>query len=222
MEKQIKGVPLDTILAPFELEKLTPEVDTSNINVNTREVTRPGFQLTGYFEHFTYQRMLVIGKVEYNYIMQMGQPRRREIFEKLFSYDVPCMIFCRGNVPDDEIIDIAQRNNVPLYLSQEATSPFMGSLIAELSELFAQCMTVHGVLVDVYGEGVLIMGESGIGKGQAALELIRGGHSLVADDVVEIRRITDKSVIGTAPPMTQYFLEVRGIGIIDVKNLFGV
>ncbi len=216
------GVLLDTLLAPFELENFTPGVDTSKIMVNSREVTRPSFQLTGYFEGFTYQRILVIGNVEYNYILKMGEPRRREIFEKMFSYDIPCLIYCAGHKPDESTIKMAQANNVPLYGTEEATSPFIGRVITDLGEYFAPCTTVHGVLVDIYGEGLLIMGESGIGKSEAALELIRRGHRLVADDVVEVRRITEKSLVGSSPPLTKYFMEVRGIGIIDVKTLFGV
>ena len=221
-EQNLISIGIDRLLAPFELKKLTPDVDTSEKMVSTREVYRPGFQLTGYFDHFIYNRIMIIGKVEYEYIQQMGATRRREIFEKMFSYDIPCMIFCRGNVPDNEIIAIAEKSKVPIFGTDAPTSPFMGRIIAELSEVFAQSTTLHGVLVDVYGEGVLIMGESGIGKSEAALELIRRGHRLVADDVVEIRRISDKVLVGQAPPITQYFLEVRGIGIIDVKTLFGV
>ncbi|MCR5785180.1 MAG: HPr(Ser) kinase/phosphatase [Eubacterium sp.] len=217
-----ESIKLDELLKGIDLEYLTPSVDTSNIRVTTREVHRPGFQLTGYFESFPYQRILIIGKVEYNYIQLMDKARRTWIFEKMFSYDVPAIIFCRGNRPDEEILKIAEKNNVPVYLTQEETSPFMGVLITELGEVFAPFMTVHGVLVDCYGEGLLIMGESGIGKSEAALELIRRGHRLVADDVVEIRRVNEWTLVGTAPEVTQYFLEVRGIGMIDVKMLFGV
>ncbi len=216
------SIKLDEVLDGIELEYLTPSIDTSNVMVTTREVYRPGFQLTGYFENFTYQRILVMGKVEYTYCMQMTRERRIEIFTKMFSYDVPAIIFCRGNRPDEDIIRIAEENNVPMYLTQEETSPFMGLLITELGEKFAPYMTVHGVLVDCYGEGLLIMGESGIGKSEAALELVRRGHRLVADDVVEIRRINEWTLVGNAPEITKYFLEVRGIGIIDVKTLFGV
>ncbi len=222
MESQVESILLDKLLEPFTLKNFTPDVDTSKTLVYTRELYRPGFQLTGYFDHFTYKRILIIGKVEYTYIQAMSPERRTEIFTRMFQYEVPCMIFCRGYEPDGEIIRIAQENNVPLYGTPEDTSPFMGQLITELGEVFAPYMTVHGVLVDVYGEGLLIMGESGIGKSEAALELVRRGHRLVADDVVEIRRINEKTLIGSAPAITQYFLEVRGIGIIDVKNLFGV
>ena len=216
------SVKLDELLEKIELEYLTPSIDTSNIRVTTRELLRPGFQLTGYFEDFPYQRILVVGKMEYSYIQLMDKERKISIFTKMFSYDVPCIIFCRGNRPDEDILKIAVENNVPVYLSQEDTSPFMGLLITELGEVFAPFMTVHGVLVDCYGEGLLIMGESGIGKSEAALELIRRGHRLVADDVVEIRRVNEWTLVGTAPEVTQYFLEVRGIGMIDVKMLFGV
>lgn len=220
-EKQM-SVKLDDLLSPFDLEKLTPNVDTSQIYVSTREMNRPGFQLTGYFDDFASERIMVIGKVEYNYVRRMSVEERREIFARLFSYHGPCMIFCRGQRPTDDIIALAEKNGVPLYMTEENTSPFMGRLITETGEHLAPQMTVHGVLVDVYGEGVLIQGESGIGKSEAALELVRRGHRLVADDVVDIRRINEKSLIGSAPSITKNLMEVRGIGIIDAKTLFGV
>lgn len=215
-------VRLDQILDVLDLEKLTPEVDTSSIMVTTREVNRPGFQLSGYFDGFVWERIMLIGQVEYRFIQRMDDARKEEIFNRLFSYHGPCMIFSRGNMPDEIILNAARRHGVPLYMTQEMTSPFLGQLIAELSDALAPQTTMHGVLVDVYGEGLLIRGESGIGKSEAALELVRRNHRLVADDVVEIRRINEKQLMGSAPDITKNLMEVRGIGIIDVKNLFGV
>ena len=216
------SVRLDQLLAGLDLEKLTPEIDTSGISVTTREVNRPGFQLSGYFDGFVWERIMLVGQVEYNFIQRMDEARKEEIFDRLFSYHGPCMFFSRGNMPDGTILQAAVRHGVPLYLTHEMTTPFLGQLIAELGDALSPRTTMHGVLVDVYGEGVLIRGESGIGKSEAALELVRRGHRLVADDVVEIRRINEKALIGTAPEITKNMMEVRGIGIIDVKNLFGV
>ena len=221
-EETERSASLDRILEGLDLEKLTPEVDTEGIVVSTREVNRPGFQLSGYFNDFVSERIMLIGQAEYNFISAMEDTRKKEVFERIFSYHGPCMIFTRGNSPDRIVIDAAVRHGVPLYLTREMTSPFMGQLISELGEALAPRTTMHGVLVDVYGEGVLIRGESGIGKSEAALELIRRGHRLVADDVVEIRRVNEKRLVGTAPEITRNLMEVRGIGIIDVKNLFGV
>ena len=222
IESRIESYPLEDFLEPFDLRCFTPMVDTEDIKVTTRELLRPGFQLTGWFENFPYQRPLIIGTVENNYIIQMEPGRRKEIFDKIFSYKSPCMIFCRGFEPDTLTIESAEKYGVPLYGTYMETSPFMGQLITELGEIFASFTTMHGVLVDCYGEGILITGESGIGKSETALELIQRGHRLVADDLVEIRRISEKTLVGSAPEVTRYLLEARGIGIIDVKKLFGV
>ena len=217
-----QSVKLEKLLGVLNLRNLTPQVDLSEIVVKTREVNRPGFQLSGYFDGFVWERIMVIGQVEYRYIQQMSPEKKEETFDRLFSYHGPCMIFSRGNLPDEIIMNAAVRNGVPLFSTQEVTTPFMGRLISELGEALAPRTTMHGVLVDVYGEGLLIRGESGIGKSEAALELVRRNHRLVADDVVEISRINEKQLIGTAPEITKNLMEVRGIGIIDVKNLFGV
>ncbi|MBQ6812639.1 MAG: HPr(Ser) kinase/phosphatase, partial [Agathobacter sp.] len=138
------------------------------------------------------------------------------------SYDIPCIIFSRDLVPDKEFVEMAEENGIPVLGTDRPTSEFTAELIYELGEQLAPCITIHGVLVDVYGEGVLITGESGIGKSEAALELVRRGHRLVSDDVVEISKINDHTLIGTAPDITRNFIELRGIGIVDVKTLYGV
>ena len=204
------------------LEFFNSEVDVKERYVTIADVNRPALQLSGYFEHFEKDRIQIIGMVEYTYLQKLSNDQKLEMYQKFFSYNIPCMIFCRNLKPDDELLRIASENNTPILSTDYGTSTFMAELIYYLSEELAPCISIHGVLVDVYGEGLLITGESGIGKSEAALELIRRGHRLVSDDVVEIRKINENTLVGTAPDITRYFIELRGIGIIDVKTLFGV
>jgi HPr kinase/phosphorylase len=155
-------------------------------------------------------------------VLSYTQAQKEAIYREFMAYDIPCVIFCRDLKPDEMFLKIAEESNLPVFGTKRSTSEFMAELIYCLSEQLAPCITIHGVLVDVYGEGLLIMGESGIGKSEAALELVRRGHRLVTDDVVEIRKINEHTLIGTSPDITRYFIELRGIGIIDVKTLFGV
>ena len=212
---------LEAIVEKMELTALTPEVDIRAIKIHQPDVNRIALQMTGYFEHFEATRLQIIGYVEYSYMESLDKKRQKEIFEKLLSYPIPCIVFCRDLHPNELFKDIAIRNNVPLFMTSKATSAFTAEIIRWMNVKLAPCISVHGVLVDVYGEGVLITGESGIGKSEAALELIKRGHRLVTDDVDEIRRVSDASLVGTAPDITKHFIELRGIGIIDVKALFG-
>ncbi len=152
----------------------------------------------------------------------MPDKKKRESYGQLLSYDIPAVVFCRELVPDDIFLEMAKARNIPVLMSKKSTSDFMAEIIRWLNVKLAPCIVVHGVLVDVYGEGVLITGESGIGKSEAALELIKRGHRLVSDDAVEIRKVSDDTLIGSAPDVTKHFIELRGIGIVDVKTLFGV
>lgn len=186
------------------------------------DVNRPALQLNGFYEHFEENRIQMIGMVEYAYMNNKPVEERAKIYQKLLSYDIPCLIFCRGFVPEQSLMDVAHERKIPILGTDRGTSEFMSELIFELNVLLAPCATIHGVLVDVYGEGLLITGESGIGKSEAALELVRRGHRLVADDVVEIRKTNAHTLMGCAPTITKHFIELRGIGIIDVKSLFGV
>jgi len=215
-------VRLEEVVEKMNLENLTPEIDISGRKVRQSEVNRPALELTGYFDHFAAGRIQIIGLVEHSYIDQMEEKDEREMFEKLFSLDVPMVIFTRGLMPDETILEIAHRKKMPMYLTNQATSPFMAEIRRWLNVKLAPCISVHGVLVDVYGIGLLLTGDSGVGKSEAALELIKRGHRLVSDDVVEIRRVSEVTLIGTAPEITKHFIELRGIGIIDVKTLFGV
>ncbi|MDE6203928.1 MAG: HPr(Ser) kinase/phosphatase, partial [Lachnospiraceae bacterium] len=156
------------------------------------------------------------------YMQGLPEERKKEIYTKFLSCEIPAIVFCRELKPDDLFLQIAVENEVPLLMTKKATSGFMAEIIRWLNVMLAPCISVHGVLVDVYGEGVLITGESGIGKSEAALELIKRGHRLVTDDAVEIRKVSDDTLVGSAPDITKHFIELRGIGIVDVKTLFGV
>lgn len=217
----METVALSEVIKKMELDNLTPEVDITNISIIQPDINRPALQLTGFFEHFDSERVQVVGSVEYTYLKNMDGKQRVNIYEQLLSHNLPCIIFCRGLKPDAEMLEIAIRYNVPILSSDRITSSFIAEIIRWMNVKLSPSITVHGVLVDVYGEGILIMGESGIGKSEAALELVRRGHRLVTDDVVEIHRVSDERLLGTAPDITRYFIELRGIGIIDVKSLFG-
>ncbi len=205
----------------MKLENLTPELNIKNIRLTQPDVNRPALQLTGYFEHFDAARLHIIGFVEYSYMTQMSDEQKKESYEKLMNYEIPCFVFCRELQPDDIFLRTAIAHNIAVLSTRKTTSAFMAEIIRWLNVKLAPCISVHGVLVDVYGEGVLITGESGIGKSEAALELIKRGHRLVTDDVVELRKVSDDTLIGSAPDITKHFIELRGIGIVDVKALFG-
>ena len=215
-------VNLTKIIEKMELVNLTPELDISGVRITQSDVNKPALQLSGYFEHYEATRLQIIGFVEYTYMQTMGEKVKQEIFTKLLTYDIPCIVFCRDLTPDPLFLKIALEKKIPLLQTKKATSAFMAEIIRWLNVKLAPYMTVHGVLVDVYGEGVLIAGESGIGKSEAALELVKRGHRLVTDAVVELRRVSDATLIGTAPDITKHLIELRGIGIVDIKTLFGV
>ncbi len=215
-------IPFTKIVDNYGLVNHTPEIDTDKVKITIPEVNRPALQLAGFFEHFDKERVQIIGNVECAFLHNMQRKNRQWVYEKLMSSGIPCMILCRGNQPDEDMIKAGLKYGVPIMTTDIATSRFNAELSRWLNVVLAPCITRHGVLVDVYGEGVLIMGESGIGKSEAALELIKRGHRLVTDDVVEIRRVSDETLIGSSPAITKHFIELRGIGIIDVKALFGV
>ena len=216
------SVKLESIIEKMKLENLTPDIDISKIKITQPDINRPALQLAGYFEHFEATRLQIIGFVEYSYIEGLPVARKKEIYERLLSCEIPAIVFCRELKPDELFTEIAEAHKVPRLMTKKATSAFMAEIIRWLNVKLAPCISVHGVLVDVFGEGVLITGESGIGKSEAALELIKRGHRLVTDDAVEIRKVSDETLVGSAPDITKHFIELRGIGIIDVKTLFGV
>jgi HPr kinase/phosphorylase len=215
-------VKLTKVIKKMELKNLTPEVNTGDIFLHIPEVNRPALQLTGFYDQFDNDRLQIIGNVEYSYLESLPEADRYDRYRQLLSSNIPCLVFCRELAPEAQVLEMAKTYRIPILQSAKSTSSFMAEVIRWLRAELAPCIVIHGVLVDVYGEGVLITGESGIGKSEAALELIKRGHRLVTDDAVEIRKISDEVLVGQAPGVTKYFIELRGIGIIDVKTLFGV
>lgn len=216
------SVALTKMVEKMNLKNVTPEVDLSQIRITVPDINRAALQLAGYFEHFTSERVQIIGYVEYTYLMGLPKEEKLPVYERFVSYKSPCIIYTTRTKPEEELLQFAIQYGVPVFITDKETSAFSAELQRWLNVELAPCISIHGVLVDVYGEGVLIMGESGIGKSEAALELIRRGHRLISDDVVEIRKVSDVSLVGSAPDITRHFIEVRGIGIINVKTLYGV
>ena len=216
------GVTITELIKKMKMKNVLPEIDTDKVVLSHPDVNRPALQLTGFFDHFDRERVQIIGYVEQAYINTLPREVRVERYDKLLSSEIPCVVYSRGQEPDEDMQDLCLHYQVPLMVSDKSTSDLMAEVIRWLKVKLAPCISIHGVLVDVFGEGVLIMGESGIGKSEAALELIKRGHRLVSDDVVEIRKVSDATLIGSAPDITKHFIELRGIGIIDVKSLYGV
>ncbi len=225
MGERIEAMPsvsIEAVIEKMNLQNLTPDVEISGKKITQPDINRPALQLAGYYEHYDEMRLQIIGFVEHSYMQNMDDTRKKEVYPQVLSPKTPCIVFCRGLEPDEIFLETARQNNVPILMTERSTSVFMSEIIRWLNVKLAPCISVHGVLIDVYGEGVLITGESGIGKSEAALELIKRGHRLVSDDVVEIRKVSDETLVGSAPDITKHFIELRGIGIIDVKSLYGV
>ena len=216
------GVAITELIEKMNLKNMTPDIDADKIVLTHPDVNRPALQLAGFFDHFDNERVQIIGYVEQEYIRQMNRERKVEMYDKLLSSQIPCLVYSRNQEPDEDMLNLCNHYGVPCLVSEKTTSDLMAEVIRWLKVKLAPCISIHSVLVDVFGEGVLIMGQSGIGKSEAALELIKRGHRLVTDDVVEIRKVSDETLIGSAPEITRHFIELRGIGIIDVKTLFGV
>ena len=199
---------------------LPTEARTLPIEVST--VNRPGMQFANYWDFFAYERPQLLGKVEMTYMSQLDERVRRERLTKYFSYPLPCIIICRGYPCFDEMLVLAAAHKVPIYSTKKETTQFELELINYLRDYLAPRETRHGVLVNVYGTGLLITGNSGVGKSEAALELVKRGHQLVADDVVDIRRVAENRLIGESPELVRHFMEIRGVGIINIATMYGV
>ena len=203
---------------------LTPVIPSEGkfLPIEVTNVNRPGLQLAGYWDFFAYERPQLLGKVEMTYLSMLDDATRRERLARFFSYNLPCIIVCRGLPIFDEMLVLGAARKIPIYSAQQETTLCEMEIINFLSVALAEHETRHGVLVDVHGSGLLITGSSGVGKSEAALELIKRGHRLVADDVVDIRRVSEKRLVGEAPELVRNFMEIRGVGIIDVATMYGV
>ena len=218
----IHSVPLTTLVDEFHLEVAYAATDYEKIRLTVVDVARPGLQLAGYYDHFEPMRLQVMGNVETSYLQKLSEQERAITFDRLFSYKFPALLIARNLQPDPQCLEMAKKHNVTLLRSKVATSTIVSDIIAYLKDALAPSITRHGVLMEVYGEGLLLLGESGIGKSEAAIELLKRGHRLIADDAVEIRKISENALVGNAPALIRNYVELRGIGIINVAKLFGM
>ncbi len=217
---EVYSVSLNELIKEFNLEVLyMPDRD---VIVTCKDVNRPGLPLAGFFDHFEPQRIEIIGKVESVYLDRLGLEERHKRVEAFFQRHPVAVVTTRGIDVSEDTLDLAREYEIPILRTQQPTSAFMSALIGSLSTRLAPRITRHGVLVEVYGEGVLLLGDSGIGKSETAIELVKRGHRLIADDAVEIKRVSDKTLVGSAPEMIRHYVELRGIGIVDIRRIFGM
>ena len=216
------SVTLRELIEEFQLEEISDCFNIDEIEITSADINRPGLQLAGYLEFFGRDRIQIIGKGEISYLSQLTSKERSKRIEEFIKSGIPCIIIARGIKAFPELVKLANKYCVPLLGTRDITSRFMSYLIRYLNVQLAPRVIKHGVLVEVYGEGILILGESGVGKSETALEIVKRGHRLVADDVVEIRKVSDKTLVGTSPDIIRHFIEIRGVGILDVKHLYGV
>lgn len=216
------SVSLKQLVEEFNLVIAYQATDYEQIRVMVDEVSRPGLPLTGFFEHFEALRVEVLGYVEMTYLENQSPEQRLKIFDRLFAYKIPALVISRGQQPHPECIEMAKKHNITILLAQETTSYIISNLITFLKNALAPRITRHGVLMEVYGEGIYITGESGMGKSETAVELLKRGHRLIADDAVEIKKTSSSHLVGTAPSLIRNYIELRGIGVINVANLFGM
>lgn len=222
MAEQRKGVKLGEIIQEFELEILCAAPDYENVPLRALDINRPGLPLTGFFEHFDTERLLLIGLTEHTYLSGLTRERRRESFDRLLAYPVPALILTRGLEAFPECLEMAEKHGRTVLRSTQQTSVFMSALISSLFNHLAPQITQSGVMLEVCGEGVLIQGESGVGKSEVAIELLKRGHRLVADDAVEIKVTSRDTLLATAPDLIRGYMELRGIGVIDIGRLLGM
>lgn len=216
------SVPLTTLVKEFGLQVTYAATDYQKIQLTVEDVARPGLQLAGYFDHFEPMRLQVMGNVEISYLSKLSVAERLMIYDRLFSYKVPAVLIARDLPMNDECLAMARKHNVTILRSAEATSTIVSSIVAYLKAALAPRITQHGVLMEIYGEGILLIGESGIGKSETAVELLKRGHRLIADDAVEIKKVSGNRLVGTAPKLIRNYIELRGIGIVNVAKLFGI
>ncbi|MBE7049262.1 MAG: HPr(Ser) kinase/phosphatase [Ruminococcaceae bacterium] len=216
------SVSLGKIVDEFKLEPVCVSENYEKIKIVTNEINRPSLQIAGFFDYFYNDRIQIMGRVEFSYLEKLSSQERYVALERLFEKHIPCVIVSHNMEVPEEMIELAQKYTTPVLRTENTTSRFMSALIAFLNVELAPRITMHGVLVEVYGEGILLLGDSGVGKSEAAIELVKRGHRLVADDAVEVKRVSDISLLGSAPDVIRHFIELRGIGIVDVKMIFGI
>ncbi|MBO5883586.1 MAG: HPr(Ser) kinase/phosphatase [Clostridia bacterium] len=216
------SIPLSKIVEEFALEGVCLPDNFEEILISCTELNRPGLAFSGFTEVFEPFRIQVIGRAEHQFLLGLPEELRRERLSNFFGLSPVAVIITTDLPVSDELITEAKENSVPLFKTKKRTSAFMANLISYLNTQLAPRITRHGVLVEVYGEGMLILGDSGIGKSETAIELVKRGHRLIADDAVEIKRVSDRTLVGTAPDLIKYYIELRGIGIVDVRRLFGM
>ena len=220
--ESLYSVRLGKLIEEFHLEVLRGAEGYENVAICTEDVNRPGLQLVGFFDYFDPKRLQVIGRVETTYLAGMTSEQRRTSFERLLSQEIPALVISRGIEPYPECMEMAEKYDRTVLRSKETTSALMSAIIGSMRVYLAPRITRHGVLVEVYGEGVLLLGESGVGKSETAIELVKRGHRLIADDAVEIKRLSTKRLVGTAPELIRHYIELRGIGVVDVRRIFGM
>jgi len=218
----VYSVPLTTLVKEFKLEVAHQASDYEEIQLTVADVSRPGLQLTGYFDHFEPMRLQVLGNVEISYLQKLTQAEREKAMDRYYAYKFPAMLVTRYNPLEPVCLELAKKHDITVLRCHEATSTIVSAIVAYLSAALAPRITRHGVLMEIYGEGVLVLGESGMGKSEAAVELLKRGHRLIADDAVEIRKVSGSTLIGTAPDLIRNYVELRGIGIVNVAKLFGM
>lgn len=216
------SIPLTDVVRDFKLDVAYASMDYESIRLTVDSVSRPGMQIAGYFDYFEPMRLQILGNVEISYLQKKSPQERTAIFDQLFSYKPPALLIARGFPVDQQCLEMARKHSITILRSDAATASLASNIITYLKSALAPRITRHGVLVEVYGEGLLLMGDSGVGKSETALELLKRGHRLIADDAVEIRKVSETSLIGTAPELIRNYIELRGIGIVNVAKLFGM
>lgn len=219
---EVYSVSIAKIIKEMRLETLYMPGEPENLFVYNNDCNRPGLQLSGFYEYFSNDRIQVCGNMEFAYLATLSEAERRDKIETLFNKKIPLFVVARGHELFPEMFELAKKYEIPLARTEESTTDFIAALIAFLNLHLAPRITRHGVLIEVYGEGILIVGESGVGKSETAIELVKRGHRLVADDAVEIRKVSNISLVGSSPDNIRHFLEIRGIGIINTRRLFGM
>ena len=215
-------VTLQSIIKEFDLEIIADDGKVDEIMISVADVTRPGLQLAGYFDHFGPDRIQVLGNMETAFLERLDSAERLSRLDALFAKGIPCLILTRNHKAYPELVECSQKYSIPVLRTADITASFTSSLVKFLNVELAPKTSLHGVLIEVYGEGILILGESGVGKSETALEVVKRGHRLIADDLVEVRRVSETTLLGRAPEIIRHLIEIRGIGILDVKELYGV